>query len=291
LGGRGAGLLGAWAGGVSALGLLAVREVLELRALQAAESVRIGALLREADERYAALWQEGVRLRHALLRSQKLSQYLSSDLVQQIADDPAHPTRLGGARTEAAVLFIDLVGFTPRTERRDPVEVLDELNLYFSFIDPAFAQFDAIIDKRMGDGVMAVFVARGDESKSDLMTRALRCAVALQRGVADCSLALVARGKDPLCARVGVAVGGLVQGTMGSPVRFEYTVIGDVVNTAARLEGQAGPGQIAVPAAVLDQVSMKALPEARLVERRSVAVKGKAEPVDVAFLAPAPSVG
>jgi adenylate cyclase len=85
-----------------------------------------------------------------------------------------------------------------------------------------------------------------------------------------------------------VAVGGLVQGTMGSPARFEYTVIGDVVNTAARLEGQARAGQIAVQASVFDEISLESLPEVTLVERRHVAVKGKAELVDVAFLAPAP---
>lgn len=288
LAGSTAGSLGAWAGGATALGILALRELRRTSATQEAESVRLGALIREADQRYASLWEERMRLQESLLHSQKLSQYLSPELVRQIAEDPSRQTTLGGARTEAAVLFIDLVGFTPRTERRDPVEVLEELNLYFSFIDPAFARHDGIIDKRMGDGVMAVFIARPGEQRGGVIRRALRCGVDLQRGVEACNVALRARGAEELRARVGVAVGGLVQGTMGSPARFEYTVIGDVVNTAARLEGQARAGQIAVQASVFDEISLESLPEATLVDRRHVAVKGKAEPVDVAFLAPAP---
>ena len=75
LAGSTAGSLGAWAGGASALGLLALRELRRTSATQEAESVRLGALIREADERYASLWAERMRLQESLLHSQKLSQH------------------------------------------------------------------------------------------------------------------------------------------------------------------------------------------------------------------------
>lgn len=289
-----AALVGAWAAVATVLLWMAARWIRRRSAEQTAESERLGALIYEADQRYSALWQERVRLQASLMSSQKLSQYLSPELVKEIIDHPDRQTSVGGRRTEAAVLFIDLVGFTPRTERRDPIEVLDELNLYFSHIDPAFARHGGIIDKRMGDGVMAVFLHREGEPLGAAAGRALRCGLDLVRGVEDCNRELRLRGVADLRARVGVAMGPLVQGTMGSALRFEYTVIGDVVNTAARLEGQAGPGQIAVPVGVFDQVPAAERAGAAVVDRRRLTVKGKEETLDVVFLAPlslGPAVG
>lgn len=284
-----AALVGAWAAVATVLLWMAARWIQRRTAEQTAESARLGALIYEADQRYSALWQERVRLQASLMSSQKLSQYLSPALVKEIIDHPERQNAVGGRRTEAAVLFIDLVGFTPRTERRDPVEVLDELNLYFSHIDPAFARHGGIIDKRMGDGVMAVFLHREGEVLGAAAGRALRCGLDLLRGVEDCNRTLQERGVAALRARVGVAMGPLVQGTMGSSLRFEYTVIGDVVNTAARLEGQAAPGQIAVPEGVFAQVPAGEPLGAEVVERRRLTVKGKVESLDVVFLAPAPA--
>ena len=278
--------VGAWAVVATVMLWLAARALRRRNQEQTAESERLGALIFEADQRYSALWQERMRLQASLMSSQKLSQYLSPELVKEIVDNPARQTTLGGRRTEAAVLFIDLVGFTPRTERRDPIEVLEELNLYFSHIDPAFARHGGIIDKRMGDGVMAVFLHRDDDDLGAAAGRALRCGVDLVRGVEACNVVLRSRGVPDLRARVGVAMGPLVQGTMGSELRFEYTVIGDVVNTAARLEGQARPGQIAVPADIFAQVPEGEVIEAQVVDRRMLTVKGKAETLDVVFLEP-----
>ncbi len=292
LGDMTAGFAGSIWGGIAGVGVgLAVMTFRWLRRAEAElqrEGQNIEALVNAQDVRYHALWEEERKLRRSLLASQKLSGYLSADLVEEILENPEMETRLGGRRTDAAVLFADLVGFTPRTERRDPEVVVDELNTYFGFIDQAFARNGGIIDKRMGDGVMGVFVPLANEDAASVRFRAVRCGLDLLSELQRCNEVLVLRGSEPFQARVGVAAGPLVQGTMGSTVKFEYTVIGDVVNTAARLEGQARPGHLVVPADVFDQLDDGVVLAASAVVRRRVMVKGKSEPIEVVELAPMP---
>ena len=285
---------GGWTAMAGLAGAMAAAWLLEMRWRREAEvelqreGRQLEALIAAQDGRYQTLWEEEKKLRRSLLARKKLSGYLPADLVEEIRENPEMETRLGGKRTDAAVLFADLVGFTPRTEGRDPETVVDELNLYFRHIDPAFLRHDGVIDKRMGDGVMGVFVPRGDEAPESVRLRAVRCGLDLLRGVEACNVELAARGTAPLAARVGIAAGPLVQGTMGSQARFEYTVIGDVVNTAARLEGQATAGHLVVSAEVFDSLPEGVAIEGWLVDRRVVRVKGKASTIDVVELAATP---
>ena len=108
----------------------------------------------------------------------------------------------------------------------------------------------------------------------------------VQRVVAETLRALEARGSELLSARVGIAAGPLVQGTMGSSVKFEYTVIGDVVNTAARLEGQASANHLVVSAAVFDCLNDGGAIPGLPVDRRRIRVKGKAEPLEIVEILP-----
>jgi len=273
-------------------GMLAAWWGLELRWRRTAEEEladegrQLASLIAAQDERYHELWEEERKLRRSLMASQKLSGYLPDDLVDRILENPEIETTLGGRRTDAAVLFADLVGFTPRTERRSPEVVVEELNLYFGYIDPAFSAHGGVIDKRMGDGVMAVFVPRAEETPESVRVRAVLCGLALLKAVQACNEELEARGVEPLAARVGIAAGPLVQGTMGSSVKFEYTVIGDVVNTAARLEGQARPHHLVVSTEVFDCLPEGGAVPGVVVDRRQVRVKGKAEVIDVVELVP-----
>jgi class 3 adenylate cyclase len=250
------------------------------------EGRQLESLIAAQDSRYQDLWDEERKLRRSLLASQKLSGYLPGDLVDEILENPEMETTLGGRRTDAAVLFVDLVGFTPRTERRSPEDVVDELNLYFSYIDPAFRNNRGVIDKRMGDGVMAVFVPARGESMESVRLRAVLCGLEILRALAQCNRTIEQRGGEPLAARVGIAAGPLVQGTMGSAVKFEYTVIGDVVNTAARLEGQATVNHVVVSADVFDSLSEGGAIPGLPVDRRLIRVKGKAESIEVVEILP-----
>lgn len=256
----------------------------ELR-LEAAEMEKS---LHKEEAQAEDLWNRATELQRSLETSNKLSDYLPDDLVEEVLKNPAHDMRYGGRITEAAVLFADLVGFTPRCERKPPEAVVEELNLYFNYVDQAFVKHGGVIDKRMGDGVMAVFVPRDGVDHLEVRRRAVRCGLDLLRQVEACNEELGRRGVSPLAARVGVAAGKLVQGTMGSSARLEYTVIGDVVNLAARLEGEATPGHVLVTSSAWKAFDGTP-PAGCLVVGRSITyVKGVSDPVDVIELAPEP---
>jgi class 3 adenylate cyclase len=278
------GLTGAVGAGATLAAWFARRSA-QAEARIAEDGEHLGRTIDDLDRRYSELREHGAALHDSLLAAQKLSGYLPSDLVEQIRADPTRELTLGGSRTQAAVLFADLVGFTSRCERKDPEAVVAELNRYFEHIDPAFERHGGVIDKRMGDGVMGVFVPKEGADAREIRRRAVRAAVDLVRGLEACNHALRLEGGEPLQVRVGIAAGPLVQGNMGSAARFEYTVIGDVVNLAARLESQARPGHVVVTTDVFNAFQ-GALPEGvRAVGRQIISVKGKREAVDVVELA------
>lgn len=240
---------------------------------------RLRDLIERTDERYASE-------RRALLTSRQLSGYLALDLVQDILKDPDSERRLGGRSIHAAVLFSDIVAFTPRCEARTPEQVVEELNVYFSHVDPVFSRHGGVIDKRIGDGMMVVFTGRGEESDTTMCHQAIGAALEAIQAVDACNTELKARGAPPFQIRVGLAFGPLIQGNMGSTERLEYTVIGDTVNLAARLEGRASPGRVLVTAATYAHaLGGGALPGVVAGETELI-VKGKLEPIRVVELAP-----
>lgn len=266
--------LSAMLGAVGAWGLLLRWRLSRAQVAIRVEAERYGRVVSETDARY-------LQLRRALLSTRKVAGYLPAALVDALLEDPEQEARLGGLRVDASVLFADIVGFTPRCEGLLPEEVVGQLNLYFSHVDPAVAAHDGIIDKRIGDGLMAVFVGRGGEDpRLGHRVRAVRCALALLDAVTACSEELVASGRQPMEIRVGVAAGPLVQGNIGSPIKLEYTVIGDIVNLAARLESNASPGHVLVERSLAE-----AVPGAVRTREATIHVKGKRRAVDVVELA------
>ena len=144
-----------------------------------------------------------------------------------------------GERRQVTVLFADIVGFTALSERLGAEAIHDLLNQYFEAADRIVEKFGGAIDKHIGDNVMAVFgapVAHGNDPE-----RAVRAALAIHEA---------ARGIDtpegPLSLHIGIASGQVVASGTGSDSHREYTVTGDTVNLAARLEGLATPGQTLV---------------------------------------------
>lgn len=279
----GAERLAFWIGAVSGLGAFsawAMKRWSDESGKRTREALDLRELMNGADERMQELWEERNELRLALLTNRKISGFLAGELVDEIMQNPERELELGGRTVEAAVLFADIVGFTPRCEAIPPDRILDDLNTWFGVADPIIQDHDGIIDKRIGDAIMIVFVERECETCDDVSRRAVRCALELLAAVEECNRLLAGRESPPFALRIGGAVGSLVLGNMGSALKLEYTVIGDVVNQAARLEGHAPPGHAAVLGVMADAAEL-----GRRVAREQVSVKGKAEALDVVTLA------
>jgi adenylate cyclase len=177
---------------------------------------------------------------------------------------------LPGEEREVSVVFADLAGFTTFSETRPPTEVLSMLNAFWAAVVPAIDAAGGAIEHFAGDGVMAIFNAAGDQP--DHARRAAHAAVS----IVDAARPLAASHPGWPIFRVGVNTGRAVVGDVGAAERRSFAVIGDTINTAARLMAAAEPGQIVVGRATWESLG----PERRGAELGPVRVKGKRDPVD-----------
>jgi adenylate cyclase len=180
-----------------------------------------------------------------------LSRYLSSDVVELIAREPGR-LRLGGERREVTVLFSDVCGFTRLSESLPPETVVALLNELFTFATEIIHKRGGIIDKFIGDSVMAVWGT--PESHPDDARQAVEAAMELRRWVETGNRRWKQKWGVEVQLAMGLHTGTVVAGNLGSEKRMEYTVIGDAVNVAARLESMAQPGQILVSAATREKL-------------------------------------
>jgi len=213
-------------------------------------------------------------LREKEQMKQAFVRYVAREVVDEIMKNPEQ-IALTGERREVSVLFCDIRGFTPLSERLSAEDVVHLLNEFYTLMIDTVFKHEGTLDKFLGDAVMAVFGA--PVSRSDHSVRAIRTALAMQAGVKELSQKRVAEGKDPIEVGIGVSAGEAVAGSVGTESRMEYTVIGDRVNLAARLEANATPGQILISQWTYEKVD-------KLVNARSLGyfkVKGKEEEVEV----------
>ena len=143
---------------------------------------------------------------------------------------------LGGEERVVTVLFSDVRGFTTMSETMTPPEVVHVLNAYFEQMVESVFSHEGMLDKFIGDGLMAVFGAPRDVG--DHAMWAVRCALDMRARLIKVNEALGAEGEPALSIGIGLHTGPVVVGNIGSTKRTEYTAIGDTVNLAARLEGQ-----------------------------------------------------
>jgi adenylate cyclase len=177
-------------------------------------------------------------------------------------------------RRELSILFADLAGFTAFSERRDPGQVTEMLNAYFEVaIPPIVQEHGGVVNQLIGDALMATFSDRPGEP--DHALRAARAALAIR----DRTVALADRNADWPRFRIGVNSGEAMVAVVGTGGGRSYTVIGDSVNTAARIESLAPVGEVAIAAA-----TMRRLEGAQIRRLGEVRVKGKAEPVEIFVL-------
>lgn len=140
-----------------------------------------------------------------------------------------------GSRRRVCVLFADIRGFTARSERATPEAIIELLNGYFSLMTEVIHKHGGVVDKFIGDGLMAFFGA--PQALEHPEKRALEAAQEMLIRLHQHNRALQARGIDPIAIGIGLHVGEVILGYLGSEARHEYTAIGDTVNAASRLEG------------------------------------------------------
>ncbi len=166
----------------------------------------------------------------------RLKETFGRYMTRQIADHLMKSEQgLGGELVPVTVLFSDIRSFTSISENMDPRELLDFLNEYLSGMVESVLHHHGVVDKFIGDAIMAVFGAPLPEAEDPL--HAVRAALAMREKLAKINEGFLARGLPEIRTGIGLHSGQVVAGNMGHSERMEYTVIGDTVNLASRLEG------------------------------------------------------
>lgn len=160
------------------------------------------------------------------------SRYVSEEVVKQITNSPS--LNLEGKRQDISVLFCDIRSFTPRAEKESPENIVNILNAYFEEMSSIIFQHGGMVDKYLGDGIMALFGA--PIIQPGHADRAVSCAIKMQNRIHYLNQQEIMKGEAPLVIGIGISSGVSVIGNVGSTNRIEYTAIGDPVNTAARIE-------------------------------------------------------
>jgi adenylate cyclase len=208
----------------------------------------------------------------ALQRS-ALERFLSPEVAEMVVANPE--IRLGGVNTKVSVMFADIRGFTPMSEKLEPERVLEILNEYFTRVTDVIFDFEGMLDKYIGDAAMAVFGA--PISKGNDAANCVKAAIHIQRLLIELNRDAAARRWPDLRVGIGINTGLATAGNIGSLRRIDYTVIGDTVNVASRLASNAAASQILISDSTAieleDQFPLQALPP--------LMVKGRTTPLDV----------
>ncbi|MGH9752860.1 MAG: adenylate/guanylate cyclase domain-containing protein [Blastocatellia bacterium] len=193
------------------------------------------------------------RLQKQAQARSSFERFLPRQVVDQILRSPDE-VRLGGVRQKVTALFADVRNFTSLSETSTPELIVNLLNQYFSMVSEIIFKHSGTLDKYIGDGLMALF---GAPYASELdAIKAVRAAVEMQRAMVTFNERMRAGNLPPIQIGIGVNTGPAIVGYIGSESRLDYTAIGDTVNTAARLESLAQPGQI-----VISENTMQSLDE------------------------------
>jgi len=206
-----------------------------------------------------------------LVMTKSFGSYVSPEILEMVM---AHPTGdlLGGKRMEVTVVFTDIRGFIAYAETKDPEHIVAAINEYFEIATRHIQKRGGYVDKFIGDAVLGVFGV--PLAQPDHALRAVQASVAMQR-----ELLAQNPSRNPLLSRVGIGIntGVAVAGDLGSEVKRQYSVIGDCVNVASRLNAFAAGGKTIISRSTREAAG--SLVEA--VALSPVKVKGKTEPIEI----------
>lgn len=204
-----------------------------------------------------------------------LARFLPSEVARSVADGSASLT-LGGARKPVTVVFADVVAFTTFAERATPERSVAFLNELFTILSEIVFRHGGMVDKFIGDCIMAVFVDDAGRDGDDHVHRALLAAEDMHRFVESNAPRFQSEYDFDVRLGIGVATGEALVGNLGSEARMEYTAIGDVVNVAARLETLANAKQTLTTLDVTE-----ACPDFDFVSLGQHSLRGRVAPVEV----------
>ncbi len=204
--------------------------------------------------------------------SQTFGRVVAPRVRDRLLADPSN-LNLDGTEQTISILFADISGFTPYSERHPAHEVFPLLNSFLSLAAQAVLEEEGTLDKFLGDAVMALW--NSPDPQPDHALRAVRTAHAINERVAQMHAQLPTDQR--LTFHIGIATGIAMVGNVGTSELFNYTAIGDTVNTASRLEAAARPGQTLITRATYDLVQDRVIANAL----EPVKVKGRDEPVHI----------
>ncbi len=210
-----------------------------------------------------------IQLLREKMQMQKFVSKLTVDMIKDSGQD--FNQNKGAIKRSVVVLFSDVRSFSSVAENLDPGEIVKLINVYFDIQTRIVERHKGVVDKFMGDQIMAIFQGK------NMADNALRAAVEIQKQVKIINQERQAQNKIMLEMGVGINSGAAVMGNMGSSDRMDYTVIGDVVNVAARLCGVATAGQIITSYEVAKRVN-GSYPTSR---QKSISVKGRKQAIEI----------
>ena len=209
--------------------------------------------------------------------------YLDPRQVEQLQKNP-DLLKLGGERREMSYMFTDIIGFTPISEHYknndDPEGLCELINEYLDEVTQIVLSNGGMIDKFMGDCIMAVFSAPiVMENHAEM---AVKSAIEIEQKTLELKKLYKERGLPDINVGTGVNTGTAILGNMGSSTRFDYSVIGDAVNLAARLEATAGRGDYKKFPTIISSYTQELLPkDMKSIKIGDIKVKGKEELIEI----------
>jgi adenylate cyclase len=206
-----------------------------------------------------------------------MSRYMDPGIAAQLMESGRQDDILGGKSAVATIMFTDIRGFTPITESLGAQGTVGFLNDYFTLMVEEISKQDGMLDKFIGDAIMAAFglpIPHNDDED-----RATRAAINMIRALWNWNVERKARGQPPADMGIGINTDEVVSGNIGSPKRMNYTLIGDGVNLAARLESACK--QYGARILISDNTFRKLKGTHRIRDIDDVVVKGKTQPVGV----------
>ena len=209
-------------------------------------------------------------------RRNSLQRFLSPEFAERVLTGEID-LKLGGDEKFGTVFFSDIIGFTRMSSLLKPEVVVAKINRYFNKMVSIVFRYNGIINKFGGDSIMALWGLTASEDDHSPQVASVESSIDMHNALFDFNYALIEEGQKPIQMGVGLNTGRFLAGNVGSEQQMEYTVIGDTVNLASRIEAKAARGQIYISQSTFDRVKERIY----AIKMDPTYVKGKEEPVQM----------